>query len=249
MGFNFSNIKKGVYIDGHEREDVVKYREEVIRSRKEPFDPQPNEKPLVFVTNDEPIFNANDGKRQMWINRESQPLQPKGKEKDIMASTFLTPGGILKVPNTVPDEELMRDASFPRDESRKPVREASLLLEYGKDNCWTGENLVGQTTKVAIPILRYAFPNFQAVFVFDNPAKHCAFAPDALLVSKMNLGPGGRQSKLRDGWNFSENVPQKMNFGEDHPDVKLRGQPKGVGQILIERFLWHDHGADGRRFL
>ena len=42
---------------------------------------------------------------------------------------------------------------------------------------------------------------------------------------------------ISSGWNFSENVPQKMNFGEDHPGVKLRGQPKGVRQILIQRSL------------
>ncbi|KAI1000620.1 hypothetical protein K3495_g7577 [Podosphaera aphanis] len=153
----------------------------------------------------------------MWINRENQSPQPKGKGKGIIASTFLTPGWILKVPNTVLDEGLVRDASIPRDEIEKPAREASVLLEYGKDNYWTGEKL--------------------AVFAFDNAANQCAFAPDALLVSKMNLGPGGRQLKLRDGWNFPENVPQKRNLSEDHPDVKLRGQPKGVGQILIERSL------------
>ncbi|KAI0995457.1 hypothetical protein K3495_g12722 [Podosphaera aphanis] len=145
-----------------------------------------------------------------------------------MASTFLTPGGTVEVLNTMSNEELVRDASFPLDESVKSVREASLLLEYGKENYWTGEKLVEQNTKVAIPFFRYAFPNCQAVFAFDNAANHRAFAPDTLLVSKMNLGPGGRQSRIRDGWNFSENVPQKMNFGEDNPEVKLRGQPKGV---------------------
>ncbi|KAI0992558.1 hypothetical protein K3495_g15627 [Podosphaera aphanis] len=117
MGFTFSNIKKDVYIDGHKREDVDKYH----GSRKEPLDLQLNEKPLVFVTHDESIFNANDGKLQMWINRDSQPLRPKEKEKGIMASNFLTPGGILKVPHTVPDEELVTEASFPRDESGKPL--------------------------------------------------------------------------------------------------------------------------------
>ncbi|KAI0997788.1 hypothetical protein K3495_g10401 [Podosphaera aphanis] len=164
MGYDFSNIKRDVYIDEHGRGDVVKYREKVFLvkwrelsrgfvifsedgSRKEPFDLQLNEKPLIFVTHDESIFNANDGKRQLWINRDSQPLRPKGKGKGIMASTFLTPGGILKVLNTVPDEESVRDASFPRDESGKPVREASLLLEYGKDNYWTGEKLVNKPRK------------------------------------------------------------------------------------------------------
>src|SRR6266540_4099861 len=29
-----------------------------------------------------------------------------------------------------------------------------------------------------------------------------------------------------------------MNFPDDHPDEKLRGQPKGIKEVLIERGLW-----------
>ncbi len=35
-----------------------------------------------------------------------QPLRPHGRGKGIMASEFLTPGDQLKVPYSVPDEEL-----------------------------------------------------------------------------------------------------------------------------------------------
>jgi len=55
------------------------------------------EKPLVLVTHDESTFNANDGKRKMWMEDGKQPLRPKGKGKGIMVSGFLTPGGILTV--------------------------------------------------------------------------------------------------------------------------------------------------------
>jgi hypothetical protein len=30
LGYEMKRYKKGVYIDGHEREDVVKYREEFL---------------------------------------------------------------------------------------------------------------------------------------------------------------------------------------------------------------------------
>ncbi len=52
-------------------------------------------------------INSNDRKRRIWMKKEKQPLRPKGKGKRIMASEFLTPGGRLKVPNLVPDEELL----------------------------------------------------------------------------------------------------------------------------------------------
>lgn len=34
----------------------------------------------------------------------------------------------------------------------------------------------------------------------DNSQGHSAYSKDALLVQNMNLGPGGKQSVLRDGW-------------------------------------------------
>ena len=30
MGFSYADVKKGVYVDGHERDDVKKYRSEVL---------------------------------------------------------------------------------------------------------------------------------------------------------------------------------------------------------------------------
>jgi hypothetical protein len=66
-------------------------------------------------------------------------------------------------------------------------------------------------------------------------------AADALIVTKMNLSPGGAQPKMRDGWYVDENGErhvQSMIFPDDYPIEKLRGQPKGIKQILMERNLW-----------
>ena len=106
MGFFYKDVKKGVYVDGHEREDVKKYRNEVFiptwknasrrfllfkedGSWETPPNLQPGEKPLVLVTHDESTFNANDGKRRLWMKENEQPLRPKGKGKGIMVSAFL----------------------------------------------------------------------------------------------------------------------------------------------------------------
>ena len=54
---------------------------------------------------------------------------------------------------------------------------------------------------------------------------HTAFAEDALIASKMNKGPGGKQPKMRDTvWNGQ---PQTMTL----PD----GRPKGAALVLEER--------------
>ena len=54
------------------------------------------EKPLLVVTNDKNIFNANNGKRRVWKKKGKSPLQQKEKGKEIMAFEFRLPT-ILKL--------------------------------------------------------------------------------------------------------------------------------------------------------
>jgi len=74
----------------------------------------------------------------------------------------------------------------------------------------------------------------------DNSQGHCAYAEDALLTSRMNLRPGGKQARLRSGWYFKDNIKivQPMIFPPDHPEFS--NQPKGMRQVLIEWGLWRD---------
>ena len=67
-------------------------------------------------------------------------------------------------------------------------------------------------------------------------------AADALVATKMNLGSGGVQPKMRDGWyinEYGERCVQSMIFSDNH---QLKGQPKGIKQILKERNLWPTNG-------
>ncbi len=208
MGFSYNRVTKGVYIDGHERADVVEYRDQIFLpqwaelskrmvifsedgSWKHPPNLSENEKPLVLVTHDESTFNSNDGKRRIWMENGKQPLRPKGRGKGIMASEFLTPGGRLKVPDSVPDEKLLQRIDWPLDGNGKPARYATELLEFGKDNYWTGDKMVDQAVKIATRVFSYAYPGCQALFAFDNSSNHSCYAEDAFLVRNMNLGPGG----------------------------------------------------------
>ena len=77
------------------------------------------EKLLILVTHYESILNANDGKRRAWKEKGKSLLRPKGKEKGIMVSEFLTPVGKLCVSNSVPDYQLLQDKNWPLDENQK----------------------------------------------------------------------------------------------------------------------------------
>ena len=249
LGFEWKEYKKGIYKDGHERSDVVAYRNseflpqfQSIRHLLVTFDDHgnmilpenlaPGEKPHLPIAHDESAFRSNDGKRQMWIEDGNQPLRPKGQGKGIMVSDFIHPGGRLRAPDHLSEAEIK---AF-----KLPDRFATAYLEYGKDNYWTSEKMIRQVLEIALPIFRFAFPGFVGVWIFDNSSNHGSFAPDALRVDKLNLHPGGKQPHLRDGFNYAEQVPQSMQFPPDYVNPELAGKPKGIKKILQERGLWKE---------
>ena len=97
LGFKQKEVKKGVYNDRHEREDVVAYRKEVFllflksvesRLMQQDENLQPNAtkqviscelQPLIMVTHDECTFNSNDGKQFVWTDENHNPMRKKGR--------------------------------------------------------------------------------------------------------------------------------------------------------------------------
>jgi hypothetical protein len=58
------------------------------------------------------------------------------------------------------------------------------------------------------------------------------------MASRMNLNPGGKQPKMRDGWYMKDGkrVKQAMSFDNTHQTHP--GMPKGMKEVLKERSLW-----------
>jgi hypothetical protein len=79
---------------------------------------------------------------------------------------------------------------------------------------------------------------YQALFLIDNSQGHSAYAENALLVSRMNVKPGGKQARMHDTWfiHDGQRVLQKLNFPADHPEFP--NEPKGIKAVLIERGLY-----------
>jgi hypothetical protein len=88
LGFYKSESKKGVYVDGHEREDVIRYRQEVFLPKMEEllaYTTQYNKKsdgtwePIytslligvkrhVFYFHDKSCFHGYDYKKTIWLD-------------------------------------------------------------------------------------------------------------------------------------------------------------------------------------
>jgi hypothetical protein len=205
---------------------------------------EPGEKEHVLILQDETIFHTNEYRRRMWLTENKQPIRKKGHGRTIHVSDFISKTiGRIKL-----SDEQIADQNKQPPEHRLSAFEARKIIYPGKgfDAWWDLRQLIDQI-KITISIFDLTHPNCVAVFAFDRSSAHEGFAENALNVNNMNMGPGGKQRKLRNTvipLNNPDPAPeeedtrgqiQQMSFPDDHADPKLRGQPKGVRVVLQER--------------
>ena len=244
LGFEVLSHKKGTFVDGHEREDVVEYRKKFLRrmvalgflnsmnapseeARKAlPTDlecpPQEVLEKTVVFFHDESTFQSNEDQPTFWGTKGTHIIKPKGRGAGIMVSDFIDEiNGYLA----------LTQEEFDRAKTTNPKiwKHARVLLEYGemKEGYWTSDRFMEQLEK-AVEIAEAKYPvtdGWRHVWIFDHSSCHGAMAEDSLDVNKMNVNPGGKQRMMRDGW--WNGKPQKMSYA--------LGVPKGLRAVLEER--------------
>lgn len=151
LGYTYRDIKKDVFVDGHERANVVEDSRVFLKTMLDldpylvEFDFKGNMKNKVYpndcqvgvadrrrgivITHDEYTFSANDGKSHGWKCKGDIILCPKGKGRRIMVSDFL-----LSFSLTQPISAFGRK----QDQFVKPyglsIKEALEILEYRKNS-------------------------------------------------------------------------------------------------------------------
>ncbi|KAJ7715376.1 hypothetical protein B0H16DRAFT_1805540 [Mycena metata] len=112
LDYRFGRRKNGMYVDGYERDDVVKYCMAFVKRWIEEYEPRiakfnndgvciglpggtcPDGKPyrLIVATYDESTFFGNDRNKIGWIHAsfKAKP-EAKGQGQSIMVSNFLIP--------------------------------------------------------------------------------------------------------------------------------------------------------------
>jgi hypothetical protein len=255
LGYTFHLVGRNVFIDGHERPDVIKSRIDFLNTLKDlepylvefdehgrildkayPSDCQiggSKRRPIIYITHDECTFASNDGPRFSWQGSDNIPFRPKSKGRGIMVSEFLLPFGRLDLSTL---SEQARENLMTRCALKSA--EAVEIFEFGKNNrgYWDGADLVKQIKEKALPIAEALYPGYSLLFVFDNATSHSVYKSDALRVRNMAKGPGGKQAFLRDGWYERGGIvyAQKM-FEELENGVRRQ---KGIQKVLAERGLW-----------
>jgi hypothetical protein len=224
FGWVMSRNRKGIYHDGHEREDVVRYRKEFLermldierRMTKEkgilPPDLSEGERPLIFYTHDESTFEGIDQPKYVYHPPNRPPLYKKSSRLPIMVSEFMS-------------------------EVDGPIKEVHKVLKYGTDRddeYWTGAGFANQF-KSLVDYHKRTNPEYDAVVALDNAAIHSSFAADAPRACMMTLRNNGSSPYRANGlWWYDRNgerVEQSYTFEDrDGNDI-----PKGMRTILQER--------------
>ena len=244
LGFDVIAKKKGTFVDGHERDDVVEYRSKFLRkmvglgflnssnspsedakSAVSKFNIQPPQHFIdktVIIFHDESTFQSNDDQPTLWGEKGTTVMRPKSKGSGIMISDFIDEkNGFLALTKEEYDRAVVNDPSI-----RMYARQ---FLEYGesREGYWASDKFIVQIEKsVKIANLKYPKSDgWRVVWVFDHSSCHAAMADDSLDVNQMNVKPGGKQRVMRDGlWDGNS---QKM--------VTSSGVPKGLRVVLEER--------------
>lgn len=87
--------------------------------------------------------------------------------------------------------------SLPQAKQQKLVSlglllKATTYFEYEqiKKRYWTGEHLLDQIQKKALPIIEALYPGYELLFMFDRAINHLVYAMDKLQVANMNKSSG-----------------------------------------------------------
>jgi hypothetical protein len=259
MDYRWTKAPSGQYVDGHEREDVVTYRQsqflptmadlewnlrvwkdglQEITSSEDRRDPY-----TVIWWHDESTFYAHDRRKVYWVHKDETAVpRPKGEGASLMVADFVS-----------------ADYGWLRFHGES----ARVLFKAGKnrEGYFTNTEILAQVT-AAMDILDKHAPLEKHIFMFDNATTHLKRADDALSARKMPknpspskagnlpfgvertvIGSNGKRVYAPDGKllkervqmanaAFSDGRPQALYFPPGHPQA---GSFKGMAIILEER--------------
>ena len=255
MGYRWAYDPKGQYVDGHERADVVAFRNGVFLPAMEKFqdrmtkwnskdgkqdEPQEGVRRVVVWYHDESTFYAHDRRKRRWIHKDEKAKPyAKGEGHSLMVAEFVS-------------------AEYGWMRSHDKTKTARILFRAGKgrDEYFTNKNICAHLTKAA-EILSKDYPDEDHVLIFDNAKTHAKRAEGSLSALRMPKGPSanfkvevndvGEDGNLRyseDGKILKKKIPmsngvfngrEQLFYWPVDSDNGLAGHFKGMAQILEER--------------
>lgn len=218
LGYRWRREPKGQYADGHQRDDVVRYRQDVFlptwteleaRMRvwsddgaelETPLPPGPDKRRTVVWFHDESIFYKNDRRKMVWWHKSDTPKPyKKGEGASLMAANFVSA-----------DKGWLADL--------EGVQSARVLFKPGKgrDGYFTSDEVIDQANKAMDVFDQY--PEEVHAAVYDNAKTHQKRAEDAPSARHMP------KNIPKDGMNWGVDVTMRDGSGRPvhAPDGSVR---------------------------
>ncbi|KAF4738156.1 hypothetical protein FOZ62_009129, partial [Perkinsus olseni] len=234
LGYNVETVRKRLYVDGHERPDVVADRERfgqeldkvkplllTIDDESLEIEPNPNAR-YILVSQDEKIHHSNDVQKRYWSNGEFTAPFHKGSGRTVMTSDFMS--------------EIFGFIKYSEDDDVVPGERVGSVLDVSTDGYYENAQCRCDFAECSEAVGTLGKGDLKCIFLTDNSPIHCKMAEDALNIKAMNVKPGGQQPRMRPGWYWKgkKKINQPMVFPASHPVYP--GQPKGLRQVVRERF-------------
>ena len=229
LNFKWRKPPKGTYLDGHERPDVVHYRQNIylpalaqyepmIRAWHKdnlahlvnPSSPSPTRHTILWF-NDQCIFYQNDRRKFRWVHVSEKPVPlPKGEGISLMVSDFISADyGWLRSPD---GEESAR-----------------VLFRPGanREGYFTNEDVLRQVDN-AMDILQKYYPNDDHIFIFDNATIHTKRPPGSLSARRMpkkTPKPDPKKPEKEANWFVEVDATDERGnpvYGPDRKKLKKR---------------------------
>ena len=105
LGFEWKEVRKGVYIDGHEKPEVIFEQQQCFLPQWKEFEKRmpkwlpsgqidttpllAGQRLLIRVAHDECTFHSNDGVHHRWIHKDKHLIRNRSRGQGLMVSDFI----------------------------------------------------------------------------------------------------------------------------------------------------------------
>ncbi|KAG9080340.1 hypothetical protein FRC06_006761, partial [Ceratobasidium sp. 370] len=238
MEYRWRNEQPGQYFDGHERGDVVQYRQGVYAPKMKALEPffvswdeetgvekpphlQAGQRSVVIWYHDTSTFYAHDRQKRGWhLKSACSTLAKKGQGLSAMVSDFVS-----------------AEYGFLTSRDEKTNAQKILLAGKNREGYMTNDSICEQF-RHAVELVKQEYPNQHHVFVYDNArihTKRSATAPSAQKMTKnesdfgvLMVDANGKKLKIH-----MENP--RFPDGSEQQLYLPNGKFKGMVALLWER--------------
>ncbi|KAJ3814714.1 hypothetical protein F5876DRAFT_86258 [Lentinula aff. lateritia] len=247
LGYRFVKNHVGQYVDGHERDDVVKYRQTVFLPAWYSFE----NRMRSWDEQDLLEYSLWSG-RVIWVrNNESAIPYAKGEGVSLMVADFVS-----------------ADYGWLRSHDGKDSAQVVFRPGKNRDEYFDNDDILEQAQH-AMDILTCDYPDEDHVLVFDNVTTHLKCAPDTPSATKMTKFPSlfgvevtakgsdgktlysssGKPQKKKipmSGGQLPDRTPQSFYFPPGHAQEgifeckKFKCDPTKQGNCCCRRKLYNE---------